>query len=263
MTYKKKIALGILATLAVSSIGAAGVFASDGSDDDHNFVDLTALQDALDVNDYDAFVTALDEIDERAADHMTQEIFDKVLENYETREAVNDAIETGEYSDWVAAVSEMPGGETLIEVITEDEWISFQEFHDARESGDHETAKTIAAEIGLDEVREQRMEHRAEKRERNEERREVRLDAKSALEAADYEAWLEAIAGTPAEDVIGSIINENNFDDLVEMHELIQDGEKEAAQAVAEELGLPEAPQHRMGKMFHRMQGLLRGIFAE
>tara|TARA_Y100000310_G_C20699139_1_gene828042 strand:- start:5816 stop:6571 length:756 start_codon:yes stop_codon:yes gene_type:complete len=250
MKYKKIMAVGILATLAASSLGATAVFADD---EDSFGIDLTEIKDALEANDYEAFVSALSEIDQRAAEKMSEGIFERVVNNYEDMEAVHDAIETGEYSDWVDAMNELPGGEALVEVITEDEWESFKEFHDAKESGDMETAEIIAEEIGLQDFHEEREEAKQEKI-------ETREAAHEALDNSDYDAWLDAISGTPAEEVLGDIIDEENFVDFVEVHELHQSGDHKAAVEAAQDLGLPE-PKHRFGKMFHRMQGLVRGFF--
>ena len=292
MTYKQKIATGILATLAISSLGAASAFAAD-IDEEQRF-DLTAVHAALDAQDYDAFVEALSAIDARTAAQMTEDTFASILERYEQKQEVHDIIETGTYEEWVAAMSEMRGGAALIEVISEDEWKSFQALHEARAAGDIDTAKELAAEIGLDTLHEERKEERQERRsewreerqgergeriderqnERRGERGEQREAIQGALENGDYEAWQSAIAGTQAEEVLGPIITQDNFADLVEVHDLRTSGEYEAARAAADDLGLPEMnrqeaqgergedAQSRRG-FFHRMQGLFRGIFAQ
>lgn len=252
MKYKKIMAIGILATLAASTLGATAVFADNG-DDDHFGVDLTGIKDALEASNYEDFVSALSEIDEMAADKMNEDIFERVVANYEDMEAVHDAIDNGEYQDWVDAMNEMPGGEALVEVITEDEWDQFKEFHSALEAGDKEQAEEIAEEIGLADFRDERHQQR-------EQRMEDRAEAHEAVENEDYDAWVEAISGTPAEDALGDVVDEDNFVDFVEVHELHKAGDHEAAQELAEDMGLPE-PKHKFGKLFQRMQGLLRGLF--
>ena len=296
MTYKKKIAVGILATLAISSLGAVSAFAADT--DEEMRVDLTAVHAALDASDYDAFVEALSVIDARAAAQMTEETFATILARYEHKEAVQDIIETGSYDEWVSAMSEVRGGAALVEVTSEDEWETFQALHDARAAGDIDTAKELATEIGLDVLHEERKEVRKERRgefreerEERQEKRGERSDARQgerqdqrpgergeqreairgALENADYEAWQVAIAGTHAEEVLGPIISEDNFADLVEVHDLRVSGDHEAARAAADDFGLPEMNREeargeegesRRG-FFHRVQGMFRGIFAQ
>ncbi len=71
-----------------------------------------------------------------------------------------------------------------------------------------------------------------------------RLEIKSvleALDAGDYDAWLTAV-GEDAK--ITEFINEDNFDDLLEAHELIRDDEKEAAKEIMQELGVKHPIKH-------------------
>lgn len=55
-----------------------------------------------------------------------------------------------------------------------------------------------------------------------------------ALEAGDYETWSELIGNHP----MSGQITAENFDQLVQMHELMQAGDREGAQAIVDELGL-------------------------
>ncbi len=64
----------------------------------------------------------------------------------------------------------------------------------------------------------------------------------------DYEAWKEVIESKPK---ITDYVNEENFDRFAEMHELMQSGDKEAADEIRKELGLPE----KMGKKGKGMHG--------
>jgi len=61
-----------------------------------------------------------------------------------------------------------------------------------------------------------------------------------AIENNDYQTWSELTADSP----ISQYINENNFAQFVEMHNL-----QEQARVIAEELGLPGG--HGMGSMHH------------
>ncbi|GEM_PF-1587340 len=65
---------------------------------------------------------------------------------------------------------------------------------------------------------------------------------KTAIENNDYEAWKSAISEAPFADKISEVINAENFDKFVEMHNLRQDGDIEGAQEIRDELGLPARP---------------------
>ena len=71
--------------------------------------------------------------------------------------------------------------------------------------------------------------------ERQEQRVEHREAMQAVLEAGDYQAFLELVGDKP----ISEIITENNFARFIEMHELMETGDREGAKAIAEELGLP------------------------
>jgi hypothetical protein len=61
---------------------------------------------------------------------------------------------------------------------------------------------------------------------------------KTALDNNDYSAWQTAIVDSPNADELTSTINESNFSQLVEAHQLMQDGDREGAKAIMEELGI-------------------------
>lgn len=66
-----------------------------------------------------------------------------------------------------------------------------------------------------------------------------------ALEAGDYQAWKDLIASRPK---ITDVINESNFDQFVQMHNYMQEGDFEAADAIRDELGLDQfGPMRGMG----------------
>jgi hypothetical protein len=68
----------------------------------------------------------------------------------------------------------------------------------------------------------------------------------SALEAGDYQAF---VAAHTDGDVMLEKITEDNFTKFIEMYTLRKSGDFEGAQAIADELGLPE-PQMRRGDKF-------------
>lgn len=68
-----------------------------------------------------------------------------------------------------------------------------------------------------------------------------------AIESGDYAAWSELMGDRPHSD----LVTEDNFDRFVEMSRLFHEGDVEGANAIREELGLPDRGLHR-GRM---MQG--------
>lgn len=111
--------------------------------------------------------------------------------------------------------------------LNDDQIAAFEEAKELRESGDKEAARDVLLAAGVDEdvikqVREAMREHKN--------------DIHSAIAAKDYEAFKEAIRGSAFTDMIDS---EAEFDKLVEAYELMQDGDREGAKDIFDELGLP------------------------
>lgn len=80
-----------------------------------------------------------------------------------------------------------------------------------------------------------------------EEKRQVIEAERQAIEDSitnqDYNTWQEIIDSRPR---ITDYINQDNFAQFAEMHQLMKDGKFEEAQAIRDELGLPD----RMGMGF-------------
>ena len=96
----------------------------------------------------------------------------------------------------------------------------------ALESGDYDAWKEAMA-AGLTE----------ERFNKSLERYEKRSEIKAAMEEG-YDAWAEVISGHPRGDKLLEVINEENFDRFVEMHDAIEAGDHETAKEIAKELGL-------------------------
>lgn len=79
---------------------------------------------------------------------------------------------------------------------------------------------------------------------------EHRTAVQEALEGNDYNAWMELMGDRP----VMENINEENFAKFVEMHNLLKEGDKEGANNIREELGLPE-PQQRRGQGMKEHKG--------
>jgi len=68
---------------------------------------------------------------------------------------------------------------------------------------------------------------------------------KAALKTGDYDAWIKAVSALPnAPKNLREIVTEADFEILVEIHALNNEGEYEAAKALKEKLDLPS--RHRI-----------------
>lgn len=69
-------------------------------------------------------------------------------------------------------------------------------------------------------------------------------EVRAAIENSDYEAFAELTVGTP----LGDRVTSDNFDQFVEAHNLMKEGDFEGAKAIREELGFPVKPngKHKM-----------------
>lgn len=131
--------LGIFALLTLGVISVGSVYAFGG-----RFFEDEAVSQAIESADYDAFVSALESIDERFADRVTQEMFERMSDDYATMQAVNEALENHDYEAWVQAVSGMPNSEELLEKITEENFETFAELHQAQLR-----VRELSQELGL------------------------------------------------------------------------------------------------------------------
>ncbi|MFH1287051.1 MAG: hypothetical protein ABII02_04890 [Candidatus Magasanikbacteria bacterium] len=61
----------------------------------------------------------------------------------------------------------------------------------------------------------------------------------AALASGDYTAWKDAVGDKG----MSEYVTEENFDQFVQIHNLMKSGDKDGAKAIAEELGLPEIGQ--------------------
>jgi uncharacterized protein YgbK (DUF1537 family) len=123
---------------------------------------------------------------------------------------------------------------------------AFEEAHELRIEGDREAAREVIVDAGIDQdtlesVREAMKEHR----------QETRTAISEAVEDEDYDAFQEAIEGTPLADLITS---EDDFELFVEAHELREAGDKEAAKEIMEDLGF-EGKMHKGGHDGERKGG--------
>jgi len=159
---KKALAIGLIGITALS----AGVAASG------KWFENTELQGAVEAGDYDTFVDTLSAIDSHAADRMNEDRFERIQNRFQVRqqvqdaidsedyeafvaadsrhsdlteeeflemaarhsahEAIEDAVEARDYDAWVQAVSVLPHGADMADIVDEDE---FESFIEIREEG--------------------------------------------------------------------------------------------------------------------------------
>lgn len=143
---RKATKFGIAALLLVALVGSAFAFSGNGFGNE-------AAREALESGDYAAWKDAMiAELTEERFNQLRErhtEMEQKRAEMQENMEQVQQAIEAGDYDAWVEAVADSPGGNRLTEVITEENFDTFVAMHEARQSGDLETARSLAEELGL------------------------------------------------------------------------------------------------------------------
>lgn len=152
----------------------------------------------------------------------------------ENQEAIEAAIESGNYLAWKELI---PEESKIGEVITEENFSLLQELHEARQSGDTDRVQEIREELEF-----------PSKGERGEGGMRNNEEVQAAIVAEDYDAFVEAL---PEDAPILQKITAENFSKFVELHEL-----QEKAKLLREELGL----EGGHGKDPHtRSRGMQRG----
>ncbi len=68
---------------------------------------------------------------------------------------------------------------------------------------------------------------------------QFKQDLKATIEAGDYEAYQEVVASNPNLPEDFEIIDEETFNKLVEAYQLMQEGDKEGAKAILEDVDIP------------------------
>lgn len=137
---KKILGLGILA-LFVVGIFAAGAFALPEETKDKMFGKDSKIRTALGAKDYDSWKAAI-------TSKLTKEKFDAAIKKHQdrfTQKAEMDSAIAQGYTAWAKLVENKP----IAKIITADNFDKFVKMHNAKTSGDYETAKTIADELGF------------------------------------------------------------------------------------------------------------------
>lgn len=85
---------------------------------------------------------------------LSEERFNEMRQRYESMLAhkaeVDAALEAGDYGAWLEAVNNQGRNPKVTEVITEDNFETLVEMHEAKELGDYQTVKELAEELGFD-----------------------------------------------------------------------------------------------------------------
>jgi len=110
---------------------------------------------------------------------------------------------------------------------------------------------------------EEMQQHLADREAHRAEMKQARDEMQALIDSGDYDSWRAAIEKRQAERFnILDVINSDNFDKFVEMHNLMKAGDREGAQAIAEELGMPAGKggmmMGEMGRGMHR--GMMKGF---
>jgi len=103
-----------------------------------------AIKQAVADNDFEAF--------RKAFEGGLEAKFNKMVESHQKQKAVTDAINSGNYNAWVAAMDEKrsPMAQKLLSRINEQNFSLLKDLLAAREAGEKEKMKEISSELGLD-----------------------------------------------------------------------------------------------------------------
>lgn len=152
------------------------------------------------------------------------------MQMQQNQEEIKAAVESGDYNAFAEVAPDF-----LLEKINADNFSRFQEMHNHLEQ-----AREIADELGLEKgFGKPGMHGRM-----NAEMKQNRQTMQEAITNGDYNAWAEV-----APEKIQEYINADNFHLLVEMHEAMQNQDKEKAEEIKNELGLPDRPENGQGQM--------------
>ncbi len=152
-------------------------------------------------------------------------------------EEVKAALESGDYAAFQEAIRE--DGPFAEAIDSEDKFAQLIALHEAKQDGDRETAQQIADELGL------KKPGRSHKGFGSQLSEEERAAAKEAVQNGDYNAWI-SIVGSDSK--IAEKVTTENFSDFQALHEARENGDKETARKIADELELKRHGHGHGGK---------------
>lgn len=152
--------------------------------------------------------------------------------NQEQREAMEQAVEDGDYNTWKSIQDSKT---KITDIITKENFAKFSEMHNLIQAGKIDEANVLSDELGLP-TRGRRMGRGDKMINRVNNETGKSFDAvRDAIENNNYNAWKEAIGDARISEVIQ---NEEDFNKLVEAHNLILAGKYDEAKAINDELGV-------------------------
>ena len=101
--------------------------------------------------------------------------------------------------------------------LNDDQIAAFEAAKELRQDGDREGARDLLAEAGIDEDILQSIKETMQAKKRSR-----RSEIHEAVDSQNYEAFMDAVEGSPLSDIINS---EADFELFVEAHELIENGQ--------------------------------------
>ena len=157
---KKKIGIAGLMLMMVLSMSAVG-FAFPLEEFKEDFTDhRSTVRESLSTGDYSLWQSAWNKfadlakriagISEERFDEISTQVQERKEGREDRREAVDAALEAEDYDAFVDAVGDSERGAHLLESVNEGNFDTFLALREAREAGDHETAKELAEELGLE-----------------------------------------------------------------------------------------------------------------
>lgn len=169
--------------------------------------------------------------------------------NPENRDAIMQAIEDEDYNTWYSLMTAEGREPKILEYINENNFNRFSEMYDYMKKADE-----IRDELGLPQGAMGPMGNRAFGHQNKGMLGNKLLKNNSAVTAAlengDYNAFVEAMTVNGKTPKMLEYVTEANFDKYVEMHDLLKEGKKEEAKAIADELGLPNQGVNRLKMKF-------------
>ena len=177
----------------------------------------------------------------------------------EQRDALKTAVEEGDYNSWKEIHETLP---KVADLITENNFDQYSEMHNLIQEGNFEEADAIREKLGLPEKGHGRSRGAMQgMREGRGDRGGFNNLGLEAIESGDFDAWKETVGETRMGELIET---EEDFQKLIEAHNLLQEGDYEGAQEIKEKLGFELRNDHRgAGMIGERMGGKWQGRISE
>lgn len=151
MQTKKAVIYGAMALVLISLVASGASASHFGEEGKSMHWGSKALKNAINEGDYDAYMNALEGTGKEPID---KEAFDDRFTRFQemaTKKAeMQAAIDSGDYNAWLSAIDGTYMEEKLSGMITEDNFDTFVELHQAKKDKDWEKVKALSAELGFE-----------------------------------------------------------------------------------------------------------------